>query len=212
MLLHGAFLPPRAVIDEVVAVVRSVVPAAEEAPEARGLFGRRGRRRAQSDELATDQDLLEHILIESMSLPITGFGNLTTNDARGIAGVLGAAAREWPAPTVRFAGGTALEFPGDWNVWAKLTGEVDELAAIARGVTRQVEPLGFFVDRRGFRPMMAVAKVTAATTGPYLESIVAALEAFAGAEWVVGDVVLTTAPTVAGGPAFVEYTRIPLGS
>lgn len=209
MLLHGAFLPPRAVIEEVLAVVRSVAApvVAEVAPERRGFFGR--RHQDPSGERAPGPDPLDLLLVESMSLPITGFGNLTTTDAYAIAAALESAAGSWSAPTVRFAGGAALDFPGDWNVWAKLTGETEALASIARDVVHRVEPLGFFVDRRKFRPMLAVAKVNAATTGPYLESLVAALDAFQGQEWVVRDVVITVLATSPGGPAFTEFRRIP---
>jgi len=209
MLLHGAFLPPRAVIEEVLAIVRSVAPpVAEEAPVARGIFGR--RHKGPSGGPAAGPDPLDLLLADSMSLPITGFGNLTTNDAYAIAAAITAAAGSWSAPTVRLAGGAALDFPGDWKVWAKLTGETDALATIAREVVHEVEPLGFFVDRRRFRPMLAVAKVNPATTGPYLEAIVAALDAFEGQEWVVHDVVITALSTSAGGPAFTEFRRIPL--
>jgi 2'-5' RNA ligase len=209
MLLHGAFLPPRAAIEEVLAVVRSVAPPVEEeAPVPKGLFGRRHKHRSEGPAVLPDP--LDLLVADSMSLPITGFGNLTTNDAYAIAAAISAAAGSWEAPTVRLAGGAALDFPGDWNVWAKVTGETDALATIARGVVHEVEPLGFFVDRRKFRPMLAVAKVTAATTGPYLEEIVAALDAFEGQEWVVQDVVITALSTATGGPAFTEFRRIPL--
>lgn len=210
MLLHGAFLPPPAVIEEVLAVVRAVAPpvVAEVVPEHRGLFGR--RHKSPSVGQAVGPDPLDLLVVESMSLPITGFGNLTTNDAYAIAAALEAAAGSWSTPTVRFAGGAALDFPGDWNVWAKLTGEVDALAEIARKVVHEVEPLGFFVDRRKFRPMLALAKVNATTTGPYLESVVEALDGFEGQEWEVGDVVITALATTGGGSAFTEFRRIPL--
>lgn len=212
MLLHGAFLPPPAAIEEVLAVVRSVdqYVAEEEPAVSRGFFGRRGHRKGPSEAPVTGPEMLEVLLHDAISLPITAFGNLTPSDVQAVVGTLGAAASEWSPPTVRLSGGTALDFPGDWNVWARLAGETDELAAIARGVTRAVEPLGLFVDRRAFRPLLAVARVNAATTGPYLESVVAALDAFEGAEWVVRDVALTTIAPGARGSTFTEYRRIPL--
>lgn len=214
MLVHGAFLPPAAVIEEVLAVVRSVEqPAAvHDVPEPRGFLARRGRHKGTGAEPVVVPEMLELLLDDAISLPITAFGNLTPSDVQAVVATLGAAAAEWPSPTVRLSGGTALDFPGDWNVWARLVGEVDELAAIARAVTRAVEPLGFFVDRRAFRPLLAVARVNAATTGPYLESVVAALEAFEGAEWVVRDVALTTIAPGARSSIFTEYRRIPLAT
>jgi len=212
MLLHGAFLPPAAVIEEVLAVVRSVdqYDAVKEPPATRGLFVRRGHRKGPSEVPVAGPEMLEVLPTAAISLPITAFGNLTPSDVQAVIATLGAAAAGWSPPTVRLSGGTALDFPGDWNVWTRLVGETDELAAIARAVTRAVEPLGLFVDRRAFRPLLAVAKVNAATTGPYLESLVAALEAFEGTEWAVRDVVLATIAPGARSSVFTEYRRIPL--
>ncbi len=213
MLLHGAFLPPAAVIEEILAVVRSVDQhiAVEEPPEARGFFARRGHRKGPSGVPVAGPEMLEVLLTDAIRLPITAFGNLTPSDVQAVVAALGAAAAGWSPPRVRLSGGTALDFPGDWNVWARLVGEVDELAAIARGVPQAVEPLGLFLDRRAFRPLLAVARVNAATTGPYLDEVVAALEAFEGTEWVVRDFALTTIAPGARGSTFTEYRRIPLG-
>ena len=73
-----------------------------------------------------------------------------------------------------------------------------------------VEGLGYFVDRRQFRPMMSVATVTPATTGPFLEQVVGALDAFRGEEWTV-DIALTKETFVDGRPQTAEFRRIPVG-
>lgn len=145
-----------------------------------------------------------------MRLPITGFGNVTTSDAHSIAEAIGAAAADWSVPTVFFSGATALDFPGDRSVWAKLDGDVAALAAIARGVTQSVERLGFFVDRRAFRPMLSIATVTDATVAADLETLVDALDAFRGQDWVVDCVVLTTSAFVGPSAESRELERIPL--
>jgi len=49
------------------------------------------------------------------------------------------------------------------------------LTGIARQVPTAVEQLGFFVDRRGFRPWVAVGNVTATTTPPFLTRLVETL-------------------------------------
>ena len=128
-----------------------------------------------------------------MSLPIAGFGNVTSADAIRLAPDHPPAAAATPGATVRIAGGTALEFSEDRNVWARLDGDVDGLRSMARGLTQVVEQHGFFVDRRRFQPMLCVGSVTAATTAPFLESVVAALEAFSGESWVVDQVWLLKA-------------------
>jgi 2'-5' RNA ligase len=155
--------------------------------------------------------MLEHVPVERMQLPITGFGNLTTHDAHRLVDAVREAAAGWTPPVVRFAGGTALDFPGDWSVWAKLEGDVDELMTVSRGVPQSVERLGYFVDRRQFRPMMSVATVTAATTGPFLEELVGALDAFRGDEWAV-EISLTKEIFVEGRPVTTELGHVQLGS
>jgi len=214
MLVHGAIVPPRAVLEALDDVVRSVpAPAGQgQAPgqPGRGVLGRLGRRRADDPvEVPEVPPMLEHIPIEDMRFPVTGFGNLTTNDARAVTNSIAEAAAAWPAPTVRFAGGTALDFPGDWSVWAKLEGDVDELMAVGRGVPQAVERLGFFVDRRKFRPMLSVATVTTSTTGPFLQQVVDALDAFRGEPWTV-EVSVLRESFVDGKTVLSEYQRIPL--
>jgi RNA 2',3'-cyclic 3'-phosphodiesterase len=214
MLVHGAIVPPRSVLEAVAAVVLSVPePVGSEAsPPPKGLLGRVGRHRAaHAAAVADTPSMLAHIPVEHMQLPITGFGNLTTTDAHRLVEAVREAAAGWTAPIVRFAGGAALDFPGDWSVWAKLEGDVDELMTITRGVPQSVERLGFFVDRRQFRPMLSVATVTPATTGPFLEELVGALDAFRGEEWAV-EISLTRETFVDGRPETTELERIQLGS
>jgi 2'-5' RNA ligase len=207
MLVHGVIVPPRAALEAVDAVVRSVpVPggAVEAAASRAGLLGRIGRHRAES---AVPTVMLEHVQVDDMHLPITGFGNLTTTDAHRILDAIKDAASGWPVPTVRLAGGTALDFPGDWSVWAKLDGDLDALATVGRGVPQSVERLGFFVDRRMFRPMLSVATVTPQTTGPFLQEVVDALEAFRGEEWPV-EISLLKEGFVDGRTVRTEFERI----
>jgi len=215
MLVHGAILPPRAALEAVTEVVRAVPVPYDEAPAPApkgGLFGRLGRGKA--DEPAAQAGppaMLEFPPLGRIQLLVTEFGNLTTNDARGLAEKITDALEDFTTPTVRFAGGTALDFPGDWSVWAKLAGEVDELWAIARQVTQCVERLGLFVDRRLFRPMVPIATVTTSTTGPYLEAVVEALDAFEGEEWPV-TLSLTKETFVGATTAWAEFQRVPFGA
>ena len=116
-----------------------------------------------------------------MYLPLTGFGNVTLGDSVKLAKALRAEVATWAPPRrCAFTGGAALEFPGDESVWAKLDGDVDGLKTIGRGVPQVVQRLGFFVDRRQFRPWLSVGTITDATTAPYLERLVAALDDFRG--------------------------------
>jgi hypothetical protein len=76
-----------------------------------------------------------------------------------------------------------LEWPGDQCVWVKTGGDVERFTDMARRVPGVVQSLGLFVDRRSFRPWMPVGCITAETTAPYLERLVAALDAAEGPEW-----------------------------
>ena len=129
-----------------------------------------------------------------MYIPITGFGNVTLGDSVKLAKALRTEAASWRRPEVAFTGGAALEFKGDESVWAKLDGDIDDLKTIGRGVPHVVQRLGFFVDRRQFRPWLSVGTITDDTTAPYLESVVAALDGFRGRSWTVEAVSLMKRP------------------
>ena len=179
-------------LDAIALAVQSVdgVAVAAPSPAAKGGFLRRRANpagpKAQPSEPAGPADHeLDLIPSERMLLPIAGFGNVTREDAVKLADVLLAAANAWDRPTVRLAGGGALEFPDDRSVWAKLDGDIDALLTIANGVAQRVASRGFFVDRRAFRPWLAVATITKSTTAPHLENVVAALDAFRGEAWTI---------------------------
>jgi 2'-5' RNA ligase len=118
-----------------------------------------------------------------MHLPVTRFGNVTSRDVHRIVEALRHAAAEWAPPRLRFEGAVALEWPGGESVRAALSGEVDGLTAIARQVPTAVEELGFYVDRRGFRPWVSVGKVTDATTLPFLTQLVETVGSYTGPAW-----------------------------
>ena len=110
-----------------------------------------------------------------MRIPVTNFGNVTLNDSLRLLEVLRDAAAAWHRPTVRCSGSAALEFEGD----------MDELLEVGRGVPKVVQPLGFLVDRRKFRPWISVGTITEDTTLPYLEKLTGVLDGFSGTSWTV---------------------------
>jgi 2'-5' RNA ligase len=147
-----------------------------------------------------------------MSLPIAGFGNVTSEDAAKLTDCLRDAASAWPSPTVQLAGGGALEFADDRSVWARLDGDVDALVAVARGVVETVAMRGFFVDRRKFKPWLAVATITDTTTASHLEEVVAALDAFRGTPWAVEWVTITKPSFDPARGGSMDAHRIPLAT
>ncbi len=166
MRLFSALVPPQEVLDDVAQVVHSVAPGTRE---------------------------LDVVPVPEMHIPVSLFGNVTLGDARSLRAMLAREASDWQAPKVWFAGAAALEWPGDQSVWAKLDGDVDDLFAIARGVAGVVRRLGFFVDRRKFRPWLSVGTITDHTTAPYLERLVGALDDFQGRPWRLEELCLLRA-------------------
>ena len=156
MRLFSALFPPQAALTELADLVRSAGPDTRE---------------------------LDPVPVADMYIPVTNFGNVTLADGRALEESLRREAATWTAPKLTFGGGTALEWRGDQSVWAKLEGDVDELQEIGRNVPTVVQRLGFFVDRRLFRPWLSVGTITDHTTAPYLERLVGALEGFRGQTW-----------------------------
>jgi 2'-5' RNA ligase len=218
MRLFAAIVPPRPVLDEICEAVDMVrAPVTVPAPR-RGLFGRlrvgaSNRHPKRSESLDGAEPELAMTPPDRMHLPITHFGNVTRGDSVKLAEALRAEAATWKRPQVHFAGAAALEWPGDQSVWAKLDGELDELMVISRGVPHVVQRLGFFVDRRQFRPWLSVGTITDSTTAPYLERLVETLDSFRGQEWTVESVaLLERLPTATGAMDFHEVERMPLGT
>ena len=211
MRLSAAIVPPRSVLEELAEVARLDRTAAVPQPAPRGLLRRlSGRSSAPAPVAPVDDRELDRPTVDRMYLPITSFGNVTTGDAVKLANALRAEAETWRRPEVRFAGGAALEFKGDESVWAKLDGDIDALMTIGRGVPLLVQRLGFFVDRRQFRPWLSVGTITDHTTAPYLQEVVDALDAFEGRTWTVESVVLMKRPAESEGEGFEELERMPL--
>ena len=125
--------------------------------------------------------------VADMRMPVTNFGNVALHDAETLLQTLRTESARWPNPELRFHGHAALEWEGDKCVWSKLDGDVDDLLAVGREVPKVVQPLGFLVDRRKFRPWLAVGSITDATTLSYLERLTAALDEFKGTPWTTRD-------------------------
>jgi RNA 2',3'-cyclic 3'-phosphodiesterase len=217
MRLFAAIVPPRPVLDEIRGAVEAVrTPVTAPAPPRR-LFGLlRGRtsvREPMSGATEASEGEFAMSAPERMYLPITHFGNVTQGDSIRLTEALCAEAVTWRRPQVHFSGSAALEWPGDQSVWAKLDGDLDDLMAVGRGVPHVVQRLGFFVDRRQFRPWLSVGTITPTTTAPYLERLVEVLDAFRGHNWTVESVsLMERLPTAGASTDFQEIQQIPLGS
>jgi 2'-5' RNA ligase len=211
MHLLAVITPPPEELDDLARLIASVgAPSRSGAGTGRrGLFGRR----AQRDDTPSPTGELDAVPASLMRLPLSSFGNVTNTDARRLTAELAAAAAGWVRPTLRFAGGTALEFPGDTSVWATLEGDVEALGVVGNGVPEVVKRLGYFVDRRMFHPWLSVGTITGSTTAPYLEALVAALDAHRGQEWTVDHISVMRRPPAAHGPGTMEEVeQLPLAA
>jgi 2'-5' RNA ligase len=157
MQLTVAFVPPRPVLDELNAIV---------------------------DASGWRPGDLERIAAPEMQLSVAAFGNVTRGDTVNVVSALSRLSADWPAaPALRFSGGAALEWPGDQTVWAKLTGGVEALEAVAQSIAPAMLRLGYAVDRRRFRPWLPLGNVTGTTDLEFLERLMAGLEAHQGGPW-----------------------------
>ena len=203
MRLFAAIVPPLHVLEEVDAVVQSAHAGrttarpfrppgahAEDKHGRRSLLDRLGTIAGRSPDEAAVNEQLVSVRPQHMHIPITYFGNLTLGDSVKLADALRAEAATWRRPELRFAGGTALEWPGDESVWTRLAGDVEDLLTIGRGIPVVAQRMQLFVDRRQFRPWLSVGTITDKTTAPYLEDLVARLERFKGRTWVQESVTL----------------------
>jgi hypothetical protein len=188
--LHAAFVPPRSLRDALVALLAEQEPPPADAAAVagrRGLFGRRTPETAA----ASPGPMLDVIDPEKVVLPITDFGYVASGDARRLGDALDSVcAHVSRRPTVRVAGGAALVDPDDRSVWADLAAPEEDLTAmreVAQAVVSGVQPLGFFCDRRQFRPRFPIATITDGTTVEHLEQVLEALAAYTSEAWVVDE-------------------------
>lgn len=157
MQVTVAFVPPRPVLDELNKIV---------------------------DASGWSLGDLDRIAPPEMQLSVAAFGNVTRGDTVNVVSALSRLSADWPPPpTLRFSGGAAVEWPGDQTVWAKLTGGVEALEAVAQSIAPAMLRLGYAVDRRRFRPWMPLGNVTATTELDFLERLLAGLDAHQGEPW-----------------------------
>lgn len=144
-------------------------------------------------------------------VPMARFGNLTVPESMRLAEEIGADAAGWPAPRLYAEGLGATVTEGSLAVG--LHGDVDELTDIARGVTRSVERLGLFVDRRAFRAALVVATVRVGA-GPGssedVDRVNGVLAAHRGAPWIVDHLSLLKLVHDEGMPRLREVAQLPL--
>jgi 2'-5' RNA ligase len=145
--------------------------------------------------------------------PIASFGNLTRGDARALIEALAGQVAAHAPFELSLGGGAALEWPGDVCAWVRYQRDVERLGALAREVTSVARTRRLFVDRRMFRPLLAVGEITEATTEAGLQRLLDRLDAYEGPSWTLGSLqLMRTRATTGGDGALVHevYEALPL--
>jgi 2'-5' RNA ligase len=184
--LYAALVPPPDVLRHLDAVVaRAAVPASELVPT------------PESTKLT----------------PIAHFGNLTRGDVRGLIDAIAEQVAAYAPFELSLGGGAALEWPGDVSAWVKYQGDVDRLRSLAREVTNAAQSRRIFVDRRMFRPLLALGEITEETTESGLQRLLDRLDDYQGPSWVLDHVyMMRTRSTADGDGALVHevFEALPL--
>jgi RNA 2',3'-cyclic 3'-phosphodiesterase len=219
MHLFAALVPPRHVVDHVTQVVAAVRPEREPAADpgqtgrhASGSGRRFGRRRPEPPPVEPPRPMLDLVSPVRMHVPIAKFGNLALTDAHRLTDAMVEQASDWASPRLHLQGGLALEPEGDTSVWARLAGDVDELNAVVRGVSRVAQGLHLFVDRRVFRPEVRLGSINDHTTEAYLEELLATLDDVEGPSWWQASIsLLIPAELGPHQPTYKVHRDVPLG-
>lgn len=186
MHLYAALLPPADVLCHLDAVVAdAAVPAGELVPTAEA----------------------------ARLTPIAHFGNLTRGDARGLIDDIAEQVAAYAPFELSLGGGAALEWPGDVSAWVRYQGDVDRLRSLAREVTSAAQHRRIFVDRRMFRPLLAVGEITEETTESGLQRLLDRLDDYQGPSWVLDNVhMMRTRATADGNGVLVHevFEALPL--
>lgn len=141
--------------------------------------------------IATPPGEFEWASRASLLIPVMTLGNVTRPQAGEIAALLRDDIEQpGPSPEVGLHGVWALEDDGDPSVALPLVGDVARLDQLARSLPALVAKHGFFVDRRRWAPRLSIGSVTATTTLPFLERLVADLTAHTSQTWSVDWIAL----------------------
>jgi hypothetical protein len=184
--LFAALVPPAVELDRARVLAAGVAPvpeaSAEPEPERHRAARRRWFRRRNGVQRPVGP-MLNLLPTSALHLPLAKFGNLSTADAGRVADEMERRAPEWSSPRLRLEGGRVLQPEGRSSLWLNLTGDLNEVRDVIRGVAHVALGLHLFVDRRIFQPELQLALVNDRTTPAYLDSLLAEFETFESNAW-----------------------------
>jgi hypothetical protein len=217
--LYAALVPPAPELERARVVVAGVGPVSAATPDApteakhrsagRRWFRRRG---AEPPEPEPEEPMLTLVPTSAMNTTLAKFGNLSTADALGLADALTSRAQEWSSPRLRLEGGFVNQPDGRTSLFTAITGDLDEVRDLIRGVAHVAQGLHMFVDRRIFRAEIQLGTANQRTTPEYLDAVLAELERFESNQWWQSTIMLLVPTEDGPGPVPVKtFREIPLG-
>jgi hypothetical protein len=208
MQLHAVIVPPPGVVRGALEAAAGVVPPppAPEEPK-RGLLERFLARR-QAEPPAAPAVAVLPAAPEAVFVRLAKFGNVTVDDAAGLATALEAVAGTWPAPVLRVSKVRVAE-AHPFDVTAELDGDVDALRDIFRNVNEVARLQRFFLDRRSFRNELPLGSLDLEDDAPVPDGLAGREVPHQGAWWSPSHVTLLRTSFTAGKP-FAEVARVEL--
>nr|WP_300052681.1 hypothetical protein [uncultured Nocardioides sp.] len=210
MQLLAVIVPPPEVVRDALDAAQALcatAPSTTDEP-GRGLLDRiRGRRGGASR--TAPSVALRPVSSDGVFVRLAKFGNVTGDDADGLARALTAVAGSWPAPVLRTTGVSVTESEPH-TVTAQLGGDVDALRAMYGHVNEVARQQRFFLDRRSFRSELVVGSVEGEDGAPLPATVVGAEAPHAGPSWAPSHITLVRASFGASGTTYSELSQIAL--
>ena len=211
MQLHAVIVPPSEVVRDALEAAGDLLPQVPAAPAeepARGFLDRLRGRLKPEPPAPPVAVTLSPAAPEAVFVLLAKFGNVTADDAAGLATALEAVAGTWRAPVLHVSR-LAVTEAAPFDVTAGLDGDVDALRDIYRNVNEAARLQRFFLDRRSFRNEIALGSVVVEDGAPVPDSVAGAEIAHRGPRWTPAHITLLRSSFTAG-TTFAEVAQIEL--
>lgn len=153
------------------------------------------------------------VRIGSIHLTLKFLGGVDAERVGEIASAAGSAASaSGPLELRPFSAGF---FPGARNprvVWAGLSGDLEELGSLARGLEQALVPLGFPAEKRSFNPHLTLGRVKSNRDKRDLIDSVLDLADWSGPSFQARELILYKSDLNPSGAVYTALERFPLGS
>lgn len=210
MQLYAVVVPPPGVVQDALTAAGDLFPPPPPPPDAPkpGLLDRlRGRRPAEPEAVPVAR--LSALAPDAVFVHLAKLGNVTADDAAGLAEALAAEAAAWRAPELHVSRVLVAE-AAPYDVRAQLEGDVEALRDIYRNVNEVARVQRFFLDRRSFRSELTLGSAEVEGDAPVPESIAGSEVLHRGPRWSPSHVTLLRTSFSNQATAFVEVARIGL--